>query len=54
MERCAWCDEEFEYDDWIDEGEQECEECGDSKFCSAGCAVTHDRENHKKKGRLNA
>ena len=40
MERCDYCDEEFEYDDWIWAGEPECTDCN-VKFCGADCRRTH-------------
>ncbi len=40
MERCGWCDEEFEYDDWLDNGEHECADHA-QKFCSAQCESEH-------------
>ncbi len=40
MEVCAWCDSEYEYDDWIDQGEPECDEHG-KQFCCADCLNEH-------------
>ena len=43
---CRWCDAEFDTDDWIDDGERQCEEC-DCQFCSEQCQREHTDENHK-------
>lgn len=40
MELCHYCDEEFDVDDWIDDGEPTCEECG-AEFCSFRCRDLH-------------
>lgn len=40
MERCDYCDEEFEYDDWIEADEPQCTECN-VKFCGTDCKRTH-------------
>lgn len=45
MEHCSWCDEEFDIDDWTDDGEVGCEECG-HKFCSTHCQKEHNNDNH--------
>ena len=43
---CGWCDEEFDTDDWIEDGERGCESCG-QQFCSEKCQREHDKEvNH--------
>ena len=42
---CDWCDNEFETDDWIDDGEPGCEPCS-QEFCSKKCQETHIEECH--------
>ena len=43
MERCVWCDEDFDIDDWYDDGELMCEECGEAtgKVCTTQCLLYH-------------
>lgn len=42
---CGWCDNEFDTDDWIEDGERECEDC-DQRFCSERCQQEHNDGNH--------
>jgi hypothetical protein len=43
MERCGWCDTEFDIDDWLDEGERKCDEHS-QRFCSTECQKEHEQD----------
>ncbi len=42
MERCDWCDKEYEDSDWIENGESGCEVCM-VQFCSEECVEQHNQ-----------
>ena len=45
MENCAYCDQEYDEDDWIeaDYDEPKCERC-ETVFCSPECLKTHQED----------